>query len=291
MKGVIHDIGYRHYDGTRLGRFPIAMALAAESLRHAYGLGRTGRAKTVPIMLLGIMVVPAAISIGIMTAAELPEPAMDPATYAFYLQPVVALFLASQAPQLFSRDLHFGSLVLYLSRPLRPSDYALAKLAALTGALLVLTGVPLVVLFSGGLLGGQKAGPAARAFGIALAGALILSLLLAAIGALIASITPRRGIAVASIIALLTVSFTAMVTAKGILGGQRSGSTLGARYAELGSPFSLAGGVQVFLLRHVPTGGWMPTAGQGLVFIGVYVAVLGLCLYGLARRYTKAVGR
>jgi len=80
VKGVIHDIGYRHYDGTRLGRIPIAMALAAESLRHAYGLGRTGRAKTVPIMLLGIMVVPAAISIGIMTAAELPEPAMDPAT-------------------------------------------------------------------------------------------------------------------------------------------------------------------------------------------------------------------
>jgi len=287
VKGVIHDIGYRHYDGTRLGRGPITRALTAESLRHAYGLGRTGRSKTVPILLLGIMIVPAAISVGIMTAADLPEPPMDPVTYAWFLQPVVALFLASQAPQLFSRDLRYGSIVLYLSRPLRPFDYALAKLVALTGSLLVLTGIPLVVLYAGGLLAEQDAGRATQQFGIAVGGAVILSVLLSSIGALIAAATPRRGIAVAAIIAVLIVSFTAMVTTVGILGGKGRG----AEYAELGSPFSLAGGVQTFVFRHVPDGGWIPTPTQGFVFTGVYIAVVAICCAGLARRYAKVAGR
>ncbi|MDX6241618.1 MAG: type transport system permease protein, partial [Kribbellaceae bacterium] len=63
--GVIHDIGYRHYDGPRLGRAAISRALMVSSLRHAYGLGRSGKSKTMPILLLAVMVVPAAIVVGI----------------------------------------------------------------------------------------------------------------------------------------------------------------------------------------------------------------------------------
>ena len=41
--GVIHDIGYRHYDGPRLGASYIRRALYVETLRGAYGLGRSAR--------------------------------------------------------------------------------------------------------------------------------------------------------------------------------------------------------------------------------------------------------
>ena len=48
--GVIHDLGYRHYDGPRLGRGAIIRALYWHSLRSAYGIGRGAKAKIVPIL-------------------------------------------------------------------------------------------------------------------------------------------------------------------------------------------------------------------------------------------------
>ena len=50
--GVIHDIGYRHYDGPRLGRGYLLRSLYVESLRGAYGLGRSAKSKVMPILLL-----------------------------------------------------------------------------------------------------------------------------------------------------------------------------------------------------------------------------------------------
>jgi ABC-2 type transport system permease protein len=285
--GVIHDIGYRHYQGPRLGRSAISRALAVQSLRHAYGLGRSAKSKVMPLVLLAVMVVPAAISVGIMNALRLEDPPMDPKMYAFLLQPIVALYVASAAPQLFSRDLRYRSIVLYLARPPRRFDYALAKLVALVGALMFLIGLPLVVLYAGGLLAKQDFTDATKDFGIALAGAAILSILLAAIGGLIAAATPRRGFAVAAIIAVMLVTFTAMVTTVGILDAQGKGESAPARYAELASPFSLATGVQTFVTRETPPEGWMPTTQQGLVFIGVYLAVIALCVWGLNLRYAK----
>ena len=38
--GVIHDIGYQHYEGPRLGRAAIIRALGWHSLRSAFGIGR-----------------------------------------------------------------------------------------------------------------------------------------------------------------------------------------------------------------------------------------------------------
>jgi ABC-2 type transport system permease protein len=283
----IHDIGYRHYDGPRLGRAAISRALAADSLRHAFGLGRSARSKVMPLVLFALMVLPAIISVGILNAMDLEEQPIDPGSYLFILQPIVGLFLAAQAPQLFSRDLRYRSIVLYLARPPRRYDYALAKLVALAGALMVLTGLPLLILYAGGILAKLDAGAQTKDLAVALAGAAVLSVLLAAIGGLIAAATPRRGFAVAAIIAVLTVSFTAMITTIGLLNSQDKGETAAARYAELGSPFSLAGNVTTFVTRQVPPGSWMPTTTQGLVFVATYLAVVALCVLGLARRYAK----
>ena len=52
--GEIHDIGYRHYDGPRLGAGYIQRSLFLETLRGTYGLGRAARSKIVPFALLAV---------------------------------------------------------------------------------------------------------------------------------------------------------------------------------------------------------------------------------------------
>ena len=52
--GVIHDLGYRHYDGPRDGAATIARTLYVTGLRHAFGLGRSGKSKILPFLLLAL---------------------------------------------------------------------------------------------------------------------------------------------------------------------------------------------------------------------------------------------
>jgi ABC-2 type transport system permease protein len=283
--GVIHDIGYRHYDGPRLGRFAIWQALVVSSLRHAYGLGRSGKSKVMPILLLAVMVVPVAIIVGIETALKFDKPPLTQVEYIFFLQAVIALYLASQAPQLFSRDLRYRSIVLYLARPPRRTDYALAKLTSLVLALMILMGLPMVILYAGALLAKFDFTDMTKQFLSGLVAALLLAILLAAIGGLIAATTPRRGFAVAAIIAVLIVSFTAVVTTTAILGTEPGEVTTAARYANLGSPFTLVEVLQSFLLRGGGT--FEPTTSQGLVFAAVYVALVAVCVWGVNARYAK----
>jgi ABC-2 type transport system permease protein len=62
---VIHDIGYRAYDGPRLGRGHARKALFSQSLRGAYGLGRSAKSKVLPMILLGVMCAPALIMVAV----------------------------------------------------------------------------------------------------------------------------------------------------------------------------------------------------------------------------------
>ena len=64
--GAIHDIGYRHYDGPRLGPAYVRRSLYVDTLRGAFGLGRSGRSKVMPFLLLAVLSVPA-IVMGIVT--------------------------------------------------------------------------------------------------------------------------------------------------------------------------------------------------------------------------------
>ena len=43
--GAIHDIGYRRYEGPRLGASYIRRSLFLETLRGSFGLGRSARSK------------------------------------------------------------------------------------------------------------------------------------------------------------------------------------------------------------------------------------------------------
>ncbi|MGP1673693.1 MAG: ABC transporter permease, partial [Candidatus Limnocylindrales bacterium] len=61
----IYDLGYQGYDGPRLGRPAVALGLLLQTLRAAYGIGRGGRAKIAPFLLLALAVLPAVLAVGI----------------------------------------------------------------------------------------------------------------------------------------------------------------------------------------------------------------------------------
>ena len=58
--GSIYDIGYRGYDGPRLGRRHAFATLFVGGLRATFGLGRSGRAKIVPAFCLALPAITAA---------------------------------------------------------------------------------------------------------------------------------------------------------------------------------------------------------------------------------------
>ncbi|PZS35005.1 MAG: hypothetical protein DLM59_03670 [Pseudonocardiales bacterium] len=284
--GVIHDIGYRHYTGPRLGRGAIVRALFVQSLRGAYGLGRSAKSKVMPILLLVIMCVPALVIAAVVNGFKLTAQPVPYTRYAVVLLAVVAIFVAAQSPQMVSRDLRFRLTSLYFSRPLGRLDYVLAKYAAMVCALLLLLVSPLVILYGGGLLARLPAGAETRHFLLGAVGAVFFAVVLAAVGLLIAAFTPRRGLGVAAVIAVLLVTYSGVSVVQGI--AQDQGQDTVAAYAGLFSPFTLVDGVQVWLLNARPSSPVGPpgTTG-GLVFLATTLALLAGSFGLLVLRYRK----
>lgn len=244
--GAIYDLGYRGYDGPRLGRRQAVATLFWASLRSAFGLKRSGRAKIVPWGLSAFLVAPAAV---VVAVSALVPGAPSPFSYDDYLwntQILVAIFVAAQAPELVSSDQRNHVLSLYFSHALLRSDYALAKLGALAGALFCLTLVPMLVLFVGKVL---LAADVPKAFGDQLenlpqiiGAPLLHALPLAALGMAIAAYTPRRAYATGAIIAVFIVT----TAVGGILGEATRGTV--ARLAPLVNPFVAIDGTRDWLL-------------------------------------------
>jgi ABC-2 type transport system permease protein len=123
--GVIHDLGYRGYDGPRLGRSQIVRALTWHSFRSSFGIGRGTKAKIIPVLAFVAMCLPALVNAFAVARGNSRLFGYD--VYSPTLRVVVVtLFIAAQAPELVSRDLRSHVLPLYFCRPLRPGDYPLA---------------------------------------------------------------------------------------------------------------------------------------------------------------------
>ncbi|MBB3045149.1 ABC transporter permease [Nocardioides soli] len=247
--GVIHDLGYRPYAGPRLGERKVAEAFFLTGLRNTYGLGRSARSKVLPMGLLGLMLLPALILVGVLVQARnllgLDEQIVAYSTYPLTTQVLISVFVAAQAPALISRDLRFSTITLYLARPMRRSVYVLVRVASLTVATFVLIAAPLLLMYVGGLLADLPFGRETGRFLAAIVGAVLLSACLAGPAAVVAALTIRRGLAVAAVIVVLVVSYTVVATIQGI--SYDSGHESVGEVAGLFSPYTLVNGVQVFL--------------------------------------------
>ncbi|MFI1969874.1 hypothetical protein BLA24_17585 [Streptomyces cinnamoneus] len=285
---VIHNIGYRNYDGPRLGRGYARRSLFSQSLRGAYGLGRSAKSKVLPMILFGVMCLPAAIMVAVAVTTKMDRLPMEYTRYAIYLQAVIGLYLASQAPQAVSRDLRFRTVPLYFSRPIERSDYVAAKFAAMTSAVFILTAAPLLVLYAGALLAKMDFADQTKGFAQGLVSVALLSLLFAGIGLVVAALTPRRGFGVAAVIAVLTISYGAVSTIQGI--ALNSDNTQVISWLGLFSPITLIDGVQTAFLSATTAfpGGHGPGTGAGAVYLLVLLAVIAGSYGLLTRRYRKA---
>ena len=288
-QGAIHDIGYRHYDGPRLGRGYLRKSLFAESLRGSYGFGRSMRSKIMPILLLAGICLPALI-ISIVTSAfgadRLP---ITQTSYPFRVQVIIAIFVAAQAPAIMSRDLRYRVISLYFSRPLERADYVLAKYAAMVSALFILIALPVTILFLGALLAKLPVRDNLPDYLRAIAAAVLYALVIAGIGLLVAALTPRRGLGVAAVISVLLVLSGVQLAVQGI--STEFGNDRLAGYSGLLSPFSLVDGVVTTLFGAESS---LPVAPPGTlgatVFTATYLLLVVGCYAALLIRYRKVAG-
>ncbi|RVU27220.1 ABC transporter permease [Streptomyces antnestii] len=283
----IHNIGYRHYDGPRLGRAYARRSLFSQSLRGAYGLGRSAKSKVLPMLLFVVMCVPALIMVAVAVTTKMKDLPVDYTRYAILLQAVVGLYLASQAPQSVSRDLRFKSIPLYFSRPIERGDYVLAKYAAMTSALFALTAAPLIVLYVGALLAKLDFAEQTKGFAQGLVSVALLSLLFAGIGLVVSAVTPRRGFGIAAVIAVMTISYGAVSTVQAIADAQDNSGAI--TWLGLFSPVTLIDGVQTAFLGATSAfpGGHGPSTGQGVVYLLVVLGLIAGSYALLMRRYRK----
>jgi ABC-2 type transport system permease protein len=288
--GVIHDLGYRRYEGPRHGRPGIIRALWWHSVRSAFGFGRGAKAKIVPVAMFAIMCLPAIINAVAVASSPGTARLIDYDTYVFQLRTLVMIiFLAVQAPELVSRDLRSRVLPLYLSRPMRRLDYPLAKYLALTTACLVVLDVPLLILYAGTIVSVKNASGVwseTRALIPGLLIGVLWSVVLAAIAVALASLTGRRAYATGTI----AIYFFLTWTLAGILSGFRENGeiTTTVRLGGLVSPFTTLDGVRQWLGGAASAVTTPPPGSAGPVFGLMALALLTAALLMLAARYRKA---
>jgi ABC-2 type transport system permease protein len=205
---VIHDIGYKPYTGPRLGRAQIIRALYFFSLRSTFGFGRGARARIIPMTAFAVMMLPAAVSI-YKVASVGGDPALPYTHYAYNTSLLLILFVAVAAPELVSRDLRHHTLPLYFSRPLRRSDYPLAKLLALATGIVLFEGLPLIAMYLGTIASstsGSGVWGQTKDLVPGLLVALAYGIAFAPLTLLIASTTGRRAMATGAIAILFLVT-------------------------------------------------------------------------------------
>jgi ABC-2 type transport system permease protein len=258
--GNIYDLGYRGYDGPRLGRPTVALGLLRLTLREAYGIGRGGRAKIAPFILLALAVFPAVLAVAFQALAAqagvadqfAQEVPIRHDTYEGVTSLFVMLFVAAQAPELFGRDLRYGVLPLYFSRVLTRIDYALGRTGGLFLAILIVTLVPQLLLSLGSILAGAdpvsgmtKDLPDVPRY---LVVSVLQSGVYAGVAAVVAAHIPRRAYSVATIIALFIVPPIVV----GIFSRMSASDT--ARILLLASPGDVVDGVNSALFGPISIG-------------------------------------
>ncbi|GAB3488270.1 ABC transporter permease [Amycolatopsis cihanbeyliensis] len=277
--GVIHDIGYQHYEGPRLGRRYAALAIYVHSVRAAFGIGRSAKAKLLPLGLLGIACITSLILVVVST--QLGVTVLSYVGVASTFSYAITAFVGIVAPELVSRDLRNTLLPLYFSRPPQRSDYALAKLGALITAAFVMYAGPMLLMFVGLALSTDEGitGVFTEAGNLALGllAAAIHATVIGAVALPLASLTGRRVFATGMIIGVFLL--TAPVS--GTLRALGDGAT--GQLAGLLNPVDLLSGVDNWLFgeEFVQVGSYGPIYG----LTAVVLTAAGTAL--LLRRYKK----
>jgi ABC-2 type transport system permease protein len=306
--GAVYDRGYRPYDGPRGGRRAATAALYRTSLRRAVGLRRPWRQKVAPAVLLAIAVIPAVINVGIgYLTRDTPAEGFEFITYREYLgvSSALLLFVALVTPDLVCPDRRQRVLPLIFARPLTGRDYGIAKVGAIFTCVFAFSFLPQVVLYVGQMLVSDGAldylaDNTAVLWQVPVAAA-ALALFYGVLGVAAASLTGRRMVAGATLLAIPLVSSTIsgiLVQAAAGPGGDGPGPGGPGEPDDPGTghPAALLNVLAiplrirdlVFLGRIDEGSALSGVTGAGAMSAASYVAVVALCVAVILARYRSA---
>ncbi len=284
LRTGIYDLGYRSYDGARLGRVYAAWSLYIYTLRAIFGLGRSAMSKVFPIGLAIIASVPALVQLAVAAIAPEDFEYATPEDYFGFVSLVLALFCAVAAPEVIGRDQRHRTLSLYFSRSLSRQDYVTAKLAALGSAVFLVLVAPQAILLAGNAVATDEIVDYVKEnvelVPPILGSALLIGTMMSGISLAIASQTPRRAWATGAVIAYFVIA----AALGSILFETISGD--GGGYALLLSPFAVLGGAVYWIFStELEIGSEFSEADiEGVYY---FVAAVGYSVVSLAVLYRR----
>lgn len=200
---VIHDLGYRRYEGPLAGAAEARRALFTHGIRALFGLGRSARSKAIPVFVLVVTMLP---SLAAVVAAGASQGQL-PVNYAALIGGqtlLFVLFMAAQGPELLSRDQHHRVLPLMFTRAVTRPQYALVRWLSVFTAVLGVALAPMLVLWIGELGIAKDPSVAFRTVGPKLGPVLLqataMAWVIGNVGACLSSLSSRRSYATAAVI-------------------------------------------------------------------------------------------
>ena len=263
---TIHDLGYRRYDGPRVGTRGAWSALYTQSLRAMFGIGRTAKAKVIPVFVVVVTVLPALATLVAASASNGQAPIRYGQIIGAQLL-LFVLFLAAQVPEVLSRDQQHKLLPLLFTRDVTRVAYATSRCTAIFSAIFVVALAPLLLLFVGEFGLSKDPSGAFATIGPRIGPVLLQATLTAwsmgGIGAALSVWTPRRAYATASIFAAFLL-LVAIATGLDDLAG------VSVRVAELLDPLRALRTMALMLFGETNRGMELNPPPS----LGVYIALM-----------------
>jgi ABC-2 type transport system permease protein len=287
LRTGIYDLGYRRYEGGRLGRPYAVLSLYLYTLRAIFGLGRSAMSKVFPIGLAIIAMVPALIQLAVAAVAPAEFEYTSPENYFGFVSLVLALFCAVSAPEVIGRDQRNHTLSLYFSRSLSRVDYVSAKLAALGSGVFMVLVIPQALLLAGNAVSTEEIVDYMKGnvdlLPPILAGALLIGGMMSGVSLAIGSQTPRRAWATGAVIAYFVIATALGSILFETIGGDDGG------YALLLSPFAVLNGAVSWIFgAESEAGSEVAEAGlDGVTYLAAALGYTALSLGLLYRRFSR----
>ena len=284
--GTIYDIGYRRYDGPRLGRGGAIGAVVGAGVRAVFGFGRSGRSKIIPWGAVILAIMPAIVAVAVrVLAGEIIPDLYSYHNYLWQIGGLFGIFLAAQAPELVVNDIRYRVLPLYFSRPMSRLDYVAAKLTALSLGLLSLTLAPVLILFIGRVLAAEDVlaalGDEIGSLPAIVGSGVIHAVVLASLGLAICSLASRRAYAAGALLAVFLVG--------GVISEilRESGGSFDD-WAPFLNPLSIIDGARQWLFADAVIESPVSASGVPLPYFGLATLILTVGSWAvLALRYRR----
>lgn len=294
LGGAVYDRGYRPYEGDRGGQAAGRWALWRLTVRRALGLRRSWRQKVLPWSLLGLVMIPAAVDLGVRYATRntpVGEIGFEFLTFRDYVgvSTMLLLFVAVSAPDVICPDRHDRVLPLIFARPLTGDDYVLAKVGGIFFLVFGFSFLPQVLLYLGQMLVAEDGSLSYVGdhvdilWQVPLACA-VLALFYASIAVAVASLTDRR---IVGGLAFLGAMFIPAIVAGGIVEAAEPDGTVLGVLNLLGLPLILRDIVFEGRVDVDQDAGLAGVAGAGVAAAALYVLLVAVSLYVLHRRYDE----